>query len=180
MKKNDQTTDILLIGAAAFGVWYFFLKPKQPVPTAPGYNAYVPANAVTPAGTVSTTNALNALLAAGQKLLSPATPASNTVSTPATQSSAATQNEVNSLFSTPGLNTINTGFPQSVAPPALTNNTIFASTPAATLPAPGPDTTSNTPAVYVPSDDSLYIAFENGDYPGASISGSYAARIGEY
>lgn len=178
--KKDDNTNLLLIGAAAIGVWYFFIRPKTPVPTAPAYNGYVPANAVTPAGAVSTTNALNSLLAAGQKLLSPAAPASNLVATPATDNSATVQQQVNSLFSTPSLNTINTGMPQTYAPPALTNNTIFNSQPAVLQPAATPDNTSNTPPVYVANNDALYMEFENGDYPGASISGPKAAKLGLY
>lgn len=186
MKDND----LLLYGAAAVGIWYFFLR--KPTATSAQVQAgsgaqlsYLQPAPALPAPNNVFTSLANSLVSA----LNPPVPASTLPATQATDNSAAVQQSVNNLFSTPDLTDINTGTDQSIIPSALSNNTIFNSTPSATYPGliqPGGNVTDPTflassapPPLtayknFAPSDPSQYA------YLAGMDGREYAAKIGIY
>lgn len=163
-----KTDDLLLYGGIGLALYLLFM-PKT---VAPGVTQVAPVTSLLPAGT-STGNALLTALAS-------LAPVAAKALAPSTSAPAATQNntEASSIFSTPTFT--------PVTPASSFIDPTFATAPAASIftpvtsfpPLSTPQLAATTPVST--GDDSSFLEFENGDYPGAEMSGVSKSMAGKY
>jgi hypothetical protein len=176
-----KTEDLLLYGGIGLALYLLF-APKT---VAPGVTQVAPVTSVLPAGTASggTAGALLTALASlapvAVKALSPSSSAASTNAAAAAQAQTTQYNtEASSIFSQPTFT--------PVAPASSFSDPTLASTPTASIftpvtnfaPLSTPQLAATTPVST--GDDSSFLEFENGDYPGAEMSGITKSMAGKY
>lgn len=121
--KDDETTDILLVGVVLFGAYYFFFKPKTTTPLLPGQvTSITPINSGAGGGNAAASTA--ALVSAGGGLFSTIKNLLNPGSTPSQANIINTGTGGEASYLPPDTNPGIT-FPTTITP-VITSPDIFA------------------------------------------------------